>query len=246
MPESWVRATMLVRLNSLASGASGVKVSTITTLADLINKDIVPRVPLRGSISASGDLSPLSYISGVMQGKPTVKAWYGDRERGVRRLLRSDRVLAHTAVAPIKLGAKEGLAIVNGTAASAAVAALAVHEVSSLIAMSHVLTAMTVEGLQGTDESFDRFFADMRPHPGQKESAATIRALLDGSKLVYQSDSLEESSLRQDRYSIRTASQWLGPVLEDMVLAQEQVNDPHGSFVASCSYSCRSRLSSIP
>lgn len=69
MPESWVRASMLIRLNSLASGASGVKSSTIETLAQLLEKDIVPRIPLRGSISASGDLSPLSYLGSLMQGK---------------------------------------------------------------------------------------------------------------------------------------------------------------------------------
>lgn len=223
MPESWVRASMLVRLNSLASGASGVKISTIETLAQLLEKEIVPRIPLRGSISASGDLSPLSYLGGLMQGKPSITAWTGSRSTGDRRIQRADHALAESSITPIKLGAKEGLAIVNGTSLSAGVAALAMQEAHSQAALSQVLTAMTVEALRGTDESFDPFFAQVRPHSGQRESARNIYAFLTDSQLVYRNDGSEASSLRQDRYSIRTASQWIGPVLEDLLLAHQQV-----------------------
>lgn len=223
MPESWVRASMLIRLNSLASGASGVKSSTIESLAQLLEKDIIPRIPLRGSISASGDLSPLSYLGGLMQGKPSITAWTGSRSTGNRRIQRADHALAESSIAPIKLGAKEGLAIVNGTSLSAGVAALAMQEAHCQAALSQVLTAMTVEALRGTDESFDPFFAQVRPHPGQVESARNIYAFLKDSGLVYRNDGSEALSLRQDRYSIRTASQWIGPVLEDLVLAHRQV-----------------------
>jgi phenylalanine ammonia-lyase len=223
MPEAWVRASMLIRLNSLASGASGVKLSTVESLRSLIEKDIVPRIPLRGSISASGDLSPLSYIGGVMQGKPTLEAWIGDRSVGQRRLVRADVALAEFSIEPVKFGAKEGLAIVNGTAISAGVGALAMHEAMLQTALAEILTAMTVEALCGTDESFDPFFAKVRPHPGQDEAARDIYAFLSQSKLVFRSDGSDESSLRQDRYSIRTASQWMGPVLEDLLLAHQQV-----------------------
>ena len=223
MPEAWVRASMLIRLNSLASGVSGVKASTTETLTQLLEKDVVPRIPLRGSISASGDLSPLSYIGGLMQGKPSITVWTGSRSTGQRRIERADRALAELSIAPIKLGAKEGLAIVNGTAISAGVGALAMHEAHCQLAISQLLTAMTVEALCGTDESFDPFFAQVRPHPGQAESARNIYAFLAESKLMYRSDGSVESSLRQDRYSIRTASQWIGPVLEDLLLAHQQV-----------------------
>ena len=223
MPESWVRASMLIRLNSLASGASGVKCSTIKTLAQLLEKDIVPRIPLRGSISASGDLSPLSYIGGLMQGKPSITVWTGNRSTGERRVQRADRALAESSIAPIKLGAKEGLAIVNGTSLSAGVAALAMQEAHCQAVLSQVLTAMTVEALRGTDESFNPFFAQVRPHPGQMESARNINTFLINSRLVDRADGSEASSLRQDRYSIRTASQWIGPVLEDLLLAHQQV-----------------------
>ena len=223
MPESWVRASMLIRLNSLASGASGVKSSTIENLAQLLEKDIVPRIPLRGSISASGDLSPLSYLGGLMQGSPSITAWTGSRFTGDRRLQRADHALAESSIAPIKLGPKEGLAIVNGTSVSAGVAALAMQEAHCQAVLSQVLTAMTVEALSGTDESYDPFFAQVRPHPGQIESARNIYAFLKNSRLVDRNNGSKPSALRQDRYSVRTASQWIGPVLEDLLLAHQQV-----------------------
>lgn len=224
MPEAWVRASMLVRLNSLAGGVSGTRLTTVQGLAQLINRDVVPRVPIRGSISASGDLSPLSYIGGVMQGKPSLTAWVGSRlPDGSRPVERADRALAQAGIEPIALGPKEGLAIVNGTAVSAGVAALALHEAHLQAALAQVLTAMTVEALCGTDESFDPFLAKVRPHPGQIDSAQNIFAFLADSQLVHRSDGTEESSLRQDRYSIRTASQWIGPVLEDLTAAHRQI-----------------------
>ena len=221
MPESWSRAAMLIRLNSLSSGASGVQLKTVETLADLINKNITPRIPLRGSISASGDLSPLGYIGGAMQGKPTIQVWAGNRPE--RKLTRASIALKEANISPISLRPKEGLAIVNGTAVSAGVAALTLHESYCLAALSQVLTAMSVEALCGTDESFDPFIARVRPHPGQIDSAQNIFSFLHGSKLVYRNDGKEDMTLRQDRYSIRTASQWIGPVLEDLLLAHSQL-----------------------
>ncbi|KAF2258867.1 phenylalanine ammonia-lyase [Lojkania enalia] len=222
MPETWVRASILIRLNSLSYGASGVRPQLLTRLLQLLNMDIIPRVPLRGSISASGDLSPLSYLGGVIQGKPSVQAWVRDQE-GHRKLLPADQALKYGKVKPIDIRAKEGLAIVNGTATSAAVASLAIHEVICLAAVSQVLTAMSVEALCGTDESFHAFFSQVRPHPGQMECAASIERFLLGSDLVAENTGSEEFSMRQDRYAIRTAPQWIGPVLEDLVLSHSQV-----------------------
>jgi phenylalanine ammonia-lyase len=221
MPEAWVRGTMLIRLNSLARGASGVRPTTIETLFKLLEENIIPLTPIRGSISASGDLSPLSYIGSMMQGKPTSFVWAGKD----RKVTRADWALAEKSIPKVRLGPKEGLAIVNGTAASTSVGALAMHEVMGQTALAQVLTAMSVEALLGTDESFDPFFSDVRPHPGQRESASAILSFLKGSLLVQHGDGSEISSLRQDRYSIRTVPQWLGPVLEDLVLAHRQVTD---------------------
>lgn len=223
MPESWLRATILVRLNSLAYGASGVLPSTVEALLHLLQKNIIPRVPLRGSISASGDLSPLAYVAGVLEGKSSSRVWIGNRSKGQRRLERADVALDEYFVDPIMLGPREALALVNGTSVSAAVAALAMHEILCLAVLAQILTAMSVEALRGTDESFDPFFAAVRPHWGQAESARNIFAFLRDSSLVFRGHGLDKSSLCQDRYSIRTASQWLGPALEDLYLANSQI-----------------------
>ncbi|KAI1826869.1 PAL-domain-containing protein [Xylaria intraflava] len=225
MPEAWVRASILVRLNSLAAGASGVRTQVTDRLAELLNNDIVPLIPLRGSISASGDLSPLSYIGGVLQGKSYVSAFVGPRRPGTqRRLVRADIALQEANLPPLRILAKEGLAIVNGTAVSAGVAALAAYECTNLAALSQVLTAMSVEALCGTDESFDPFIARIRPHPGQIDSSRNIFNFLSGSKIVNSDEYLASGTLRQDRYSIRTSSQWIGPVLEDFQLAYDQIS----------------------
>ncbi|KAI0425529.1 L-Aspartase-like protein [Xylaria sp. FL1042] len=224
MPESWVRASMLTRLNSLAGGASGIRVDIAECLMNLLNEDVVPRIPVRGSISASGDLSTLAWIGALMQGKPSATAFAGPRHiDGARKVKTADLALSEAGIAPISLHAKEGLAIVNGTAVSAGVAALAVHESLNLAALSQVLTAMSVEALRGSDESFEPFIARMRPHAGQMDSARNISAFLTGSQLLNRHDSKNVATLRQDRYSLRTASQWIGPVLEDFCLAHHQL-----------------------
>ena len=223
MPEVWVRASILVRVNSLASAHSGVRPVLIATMADLLKDDILPRIPLRGSVSASGDLSPLSYIAGTMLGKPTLVVLAGSRKAGNRGFTTADVALAEASINPIRLEPKEGLAIVNGTSVSAAVGALAMHDAHGLAVLSQVLTAMSVEALCGTSESFDPFLAQVRPHPGQIDGGHNINRFLDGSQLIRDPDGTEEGSLRQDRYSIRTASQWIGPILEDLLLAHQQV-----------------------
>jgi len=223
MPESWARAAMLVRINSLAHGVSGVLLSTVHGLVRLLNRNVTPRIPLCGSISASGDLSPLAYIAGLLEGKPTVTAWVGKYITSERCLKSANDALSDQAIAPLNLDPREALALVNGTSMSAGLGALAMHEAVHLVSLSQILTAMSVEALRGTDESFDPFLAHVRPHWGQAESAQNIRGFLRGSKLVFRDHGSNKTSLRQDRYSIRTASQWLGPILEDLVLAHHQV-----------------------
>ncbi|KAL8688714.1 MAG: hypothetical protein Q9218_005448 [Villophora microphyllina] len=123
IPESWVRASILYRLNSLSHGASGVTPSTIEALLRLLECNVIPRVPLRRSISASGDLSPLAYIAGVLEGKPSLSAYVGGRNTTERRLERADVALNRHSITPTILTAREGLALVNGTSVSAAAAA---------------------------------------------------------------------------------------------------------------------------
>lgn len=223
MPEDWARAAVLIRLNSLISGSSGVQKHTIETLQKILEHDIVPRIPLRGSISASGDLSPLSYICGTIQGKSTLSVTYGDATSNVRRIVSARHALKSAGIEPVLLKAKEGLAIANGTAVSCAVGALALNETLFLYALSQILTAMSVEALNGTDESFDPYFAKVRPHAGQKEAAEIVNAAMRGSKLVNTFEYMDDQALRQDRYSIRTAAQWTGPLAEDLELAYSQI-----------------------
>ncbi|KAI1396524.1 phenylalanine and histidine ammonia-lyase [Hypoxylon fuscum] len=217
LPRSWVRAAILIRINSSISSHSALRPVVVERMQDLLSHDIVPMIPLRGSISASGDLSPLSYICGAVQGKSTVRILSRNNEDAY-----ADTAFANANLEPVVLKAKEGLAMTNGTAVSVAVAALALHETHSLAILAQILTAMSVEALNGTTESFHPFFAEVRPHPGQAKSARNILAFLAGSKLTKINDG-SNATLRQDRYSIRTAPQWLGPILEDLVLAHQQI-----------------------
>ncbi|CRG87519.1 Phenylalanine ammonia-lyase [Talaromyces islandicus] len=217
LPRSWARASILIRINSLISGCSAVRPVIVQRMQDLLKHDIIPMIPLRGSISSSGDLSPLSYICGAIQGKSTIRVLSRDHHH-----LYADSAFTKAGLEPVVIQAKEGLAMTNGTTVSAAVASLALHDTHSLALLAQILTAMSVEALNGTVESFHPFFSEVRPHPGQVESARNILAFLSGSKLTKVNDGAH-SSLRQDRYSIRTAPQWLGPILEDLSLAHHQV-----------------------
>lgn len=227
MHESWVKATLLVRSNSLSGGNSGVRSNLVSGLVHLLNNNISPIIPIRGSISASGDLIPLSYIAATLQGSRHVEVWSRDEDRSTcRKRTVACAALTSSSLEAIQLGPKEGLAIVNGTSVSAAVGCLALQDAHNVITLSQVLTAMGVEALRGSNESFHPFFSTIRPHVGQSEVANNIRIFLAGSRLV--SNKAEEyangDSLRQDRYSIRTAPQWLGPQLEDLVLADQQIS----------------------
>lgn len=224
MPEAWVKSSLLVRCNSLAAGNSGVRPELIRSLVDLLKSDIIPAIPLRGSVSASGDLIPLSYIAGALEGSPGVYVW-NKSPTGGRELITADVALSKSSLAPLRLGPKEGLAIVNGTAVSASVGVLALHDAHYLAVLSQVLTAMGVEALRGNSESFDPFLAVVRPHAGQIEASRNIRKFLAGSRLVTTNDHdvPDDGSLRQDRYSTRTTPQWIGPQLEDLMLAHKQL-----------------------
>ena len=200
----------------------------IERLGDLLRENITPFVPLRGSISASGDLSPLSYVAGTIVGNPSIRVFDGPAVFGARKIVSSRDALKAHGLEPLPLVSKEHLGILNGTAFSASVGSLAVHEATHLALLAQVCTAMGVEALSGTQGSFDRFIHDVaRPHPGQIESAQIIWNLLDGSKLAHrhtkQDDEVElhsdKYSLRQDRYPLRTAPQFLGPQIEDILAA---------------------------
>ncbi|KAG5639412.1 hypothetical protein H0H81_002944 [Sphagnurus paluster] len=229
MPEAWVRGAMLIRMNSLIRGHSGVRWELIEKINELLSANITPVVPLRGSISASGDLSPLSYVAGTLIANPAIRVFHGPAAFGARKMSSSSEALREHKIAPLPLASKEHLGILNGTAFSASVAALALNDAAHLALLSQVCTAMGTEALLGTRANYDPFIhAVARPHPGQVESAQNIFNLLEGSSFA-QLHELEvgihddQYSLRQDRYPLRTAPQFLGPQIEDILAALNSV-----------------------
>jgi len=226
LPTPIVKAAMLIRCNSLMRGHSGVRVSVIDSIMQLLAQDMTPIVPLRGSISASGDLSTLSYIAGAIEGNPDVfiKVAQGGRPGypAEKDILPASEVLPLAGLSPVRLHAKEGLGITNGTAPSCAAASIVMHQANQLALLTQLLTAMGTEALAGTAHNYDPFISAIRPHTGQTEAAANILKFLSGSKLS-PARGPDHVGLAQDRYALRTAPQWIGPQLEDLMLATRQV-----------------------
>jgi len=222
MPASWVRATMVTRLNATMRGNSAVSLPILKAIASLLEHRLTPVVPLRGSVSASGDLMPLSYISGAIEGNPDI---FVEKHDGT--ILPAHVALQDAGLTAVTLGPKEGLGLVNGTASSAALGALVMAQAQNLAVLTQALSAMAVEALRGSSESFNPFIAKVRPHPGQIESARTILMFLGDSRLardVHAPKDRRQDDLIQDRYSLRSAPQWIGPQLEDLQLAEQQIS----------------------
>ncbi|PPQ76262.1 hypothetical protein CVT26_009851, partial [Gymnopilus dilepis] len=225
MPQEWIRGTMFVRLNSIIRAQSGTRWIVIEGLYKLLCHGVAPCAPLRQSISASGDLGPLSYISSVLTGDPDIRAWYGVGEE--RKIYDAKTLLEKLSIQPVEYIAKEGLGLVNGTGASTAVAALAIHDCHALAIASQVLSAFGIEAIKGSREPFEPYLHDIsRPHPGQIEVAANIRYILQTSKLakVQHEEADPEGKLRQDRYCLRGAPQWIGPQLETLLAAEKAIS----------------------
>jgi histidine ammonia-lyase/phenylalanine ammonia-lyase len=214
-PENAVRAVMLIRANNLARGYSGVRVKLVERILELLNGGITPCVPEEGSVGASGDLVPLSYVAAALVGERTV--WFrGDTWSALEALHES-------GLEPLVLEPKEGLALVNGTAFMAGIGSLAVVDARRIALLADVCTAMATEVLNGLSGPFHPFIHEVaKPHPGQVRSAANVRALLAGSRLVKadaallddlgQSDgTFRELGVQiQDKYSLRCAPHFSG------------------------------------
>ncbi|KAK3299443.1 L-Aspartase-like protein [Chaetomium fimeti] len=225
LPTPIVKAAMLIRCNSLMRGHSGVRVSVIESVMKLLSLNMTPVVPLRGSISASGDLSTLSHIAGAIEGNPDIFVKVVG-EDGKTKILPASETLKVAKIDPVRLQAKEGLGITNGTAPSCAAACLAIDQANQLALLAQLLTAMGTEALNGNSHNYHPFISAIRPHPGQAEVTTNILHFLSGSKICpppTSSQSIARVGLAQDRYSLRTAPQWLGPQLEDLLLATRQV-----------------------
>jgi histidine ammonia-lyase len=198
LPEAEVRALMLLRANVLSRGLSGVREQTLDLLLDLFHRGVVPVIPEKGSVGASGDLAPLAHLALVLIGEG--EAFH----RGER--LPGRQALARAGLQPLVLEAKEGLALVNGTQAMEAVGALALLEAEHVARVADVAAAMTVEGLLGSHRPFLAAIHRARGHEGQTRVAAELRALLAGSEInaSHQGPDCEKV---QDPYSLRCAPQ---------------------------------------
>ncbi|OTB18508.1 hypothetical protein K445DRAFT_309245 [Daldinia sp. EC12] len=221
MPSSWVRGAIAVRCNSNLRGHSAVTLSVLKSIVALVKHNLTPMIPLRGSVSSSGDLMPLSYIAGTIEGNPDILV-----ERN-GKVIPAPQALKEAGLEPVKLGPKEGLGLVNGTSSSAALAAMVITDAHRLALLTQALTGMAVEALNGSRESFNEFIAQARPHPGQIEVARNLYYFMSGSALardVLQGKKRDSQDLAQDRYAVRSAPQWIGPQVEDLLLADRQIS----------------------
>ena len=175
-PAEVVRAMLVIRINTLMKGHSGIRASTLQAQADLLNAGIVPVVPQKGSVGASGDLAPLSHLAIVLLGGG--EAFYrGERMPGAEALRRA-------GLQPIRLSHKEGLALNNGTAQMLATGVLALARLEELLDTADLAAAMTIDAFAGRLRAFDAHVHALRPHPGQVQVAANLRSLLQGSTLA--------------------------------------------------------------
>jgi len=208
--EDVVRATILIRANTLAKGVSGIRLMTVLKLIEMLNKNIYPYVPKQGSVGASGDLAPLSHIMLVLIGEGEV---FHKNQR-----VDTQDILRELNFKPISLVSKEGLALNNGCTVLTAVSALVLADTNSLIKNAQITASATFEALRATSNAFDSRVHMVRPHHGQIICAENIGRLLNGSELV-------NSDIKkvQDCYSIRCYPQILGPTIEAYIYAKQKI-----------------------
>ena len=195
-PDEVVRAAMLLRANALAKGYSGARIETVELLVECLNRGVLPRVPARGSVGASGDLAPLAHLALPLVGEG--QAWFdGTLHAGAD-------ALAAAGLEPVVLGAKEGLSLINGTQFMASMAALALQRAWRLARVADLACALSLEALQGSRTSFHPAIHAARPLKGQVDSAANLRRLLEDSAII---ESHRWCDRVQDAYSLRCAPQ---------------------------------------
>jgi histidine ammonia-lyase len=198
LPTEVVRAMMLLRARTLAAGRSGVRPDVVERLLELLNRGIHPAVPSRGSVGASGDLAPLAHIALCLMGEGKVMSGDGTTEPAADAHRRE-------GLTPLRLQAKEGIAMINGTEGMVALGVLAHERAESVLKVGDAAAAMTIEAALGTDRPFQENLMSLRPHPGQEASAANLRRLLEGSPII--ASHRDSTHAIQDPYSMRCAPQ---------------------------------------
>ncbi|MGO4706798.1 histidine ammonia-lyase [Microvirga sp. 2MCAF38] len=204
MPIPVARLMMVLKLASLARGASGVRLATIDMLLALLERNVIPVVPAQGSVGASGDLAPLAHMTTVMIG---VGEAFVD---GVR--MSAAKALEKAGLKPLTLGPKEGLALLNGTQFSTAYALAGLFEVETLFQTALVTGALSTDAARGSDAPFDRRIHDLRGHSGQKEVGTALRSLIAGSAI--RQSHLTDDDRVQDPYCLRCQPQVMGACLD--------------------------------
>ena len=201
LPQAATRAMMLLRANSLAKGFSGVRAVIVETLCSMLNRGVHPVIPSQGSVGASGDLAPLAHLALSLIGE-------GDCEfQG--EIMPSAQALKESKLKPVVLEAKESISLINGTQAMLAIGTLAVLVAETLVDSADVIGALAADALLGSDVAFDERIQQVRPHPGQLQSAANLRRMLADSALR---ESHRDCGRVQDAYSLRCMPQVHGAV----------------------------------
>ena len=208
LPEPVVRALILARANTLALGYSGARPAIVRLLLDILNAGICPRIPAQGSLGASGDLAPLAHLALVL---------IGEGEARVNGEVMSGReALEQFGLQPLELEAKEGLALLNGTALMVGMGALLVRRSINLALTADVVACLSLEALNGTDRAYDARVHALRPHPRQINCAEFLRRNLAGSRFLRQDD----PNNVQDAYTLRCVPQVHGAVRDSIAYAQ--------------------------
>src|SRR5579871_782021 len=203
LPDSIVRLVIALKIASLARGFSGVRRVVVERLIELFNADVLPEIPSQGSVGASGDLAPLAHLAAVLIGE--------GRARLHGESLSAREALGRAGLAPLELGAKEGLALLNGTQVSTALALAGLFAAEANLEATLVAGALSTDAVKGSDTPFDARIHAVRGQPGQIETARVLRALMGGSDIRA---SHRDCPRVQDPYSIRCQPQVLGPCLD--------------------------------
>jgi len=219
-----VRAVLLLRARTLAAGYSGVRIDLPARLIEMLNRGLLPVVPGKGSVGASGDLAQLAHLAQTLIGEGRLRG-PGDPLQGRP----AAEVLAEHGITPLQLAPKEGLSLVNGTEPMQALLAFSIIDADMLVQAADLACALSIEALLGTDRPYDERVQALRPHPGQLDSAANLRALLAGSPLL--ASHRHSRHAVQDAYCLRCAPQVHGAVRDVLGFARGILETELGAVV---------------
>ncbi len=212
LADEYAKGIMVLRVNALVKGYSGIRLSTIEKLVEMINKNVIPQIPEQGSLGASGDLAPLSHVALVILG-------YGSAVYN-GEVLSGSEAMKKAGIETMTLTSKEGLALINGTQAMTSIGAITLYDAINLMKTADVVAGLTIEALKGITDSLRPQLHEVRPHAGQINTAANLREILNGSKRT-----TKQGELRvQDAYSLRCIPQVHGGSKDAINYVLDKVN----------------------